>query len=375
MARPAKPWWREDRGYWCAKIRGRKVNLGTDYDAALVRLYQLKGLAEQAVPLATGSPVAEILQRYLLWVKANRSERTFDIYRLAAKSFTAVVDASMPAVLLRPYHLTQWLAANPHWSSTTAGNYLTTIKGAYTWAVRQGFIDSSPIVTAERPPRQRRDVALTVVEVDALMAAVPEGEPFRDVLRFLVGTGCRPQELCRAEVRHYDRGRGLWMFPAAESKGKKKPRIVILTPDLQSRCDELVGERTAGPIFLNARGRAWTKDSIRHRFMRIKKRTGIALHAYALRHTYATNALERGADSVTLAELMGHADTSMLSRNYAHVYRRIDHLRRVAEQAAGRPAGTVPPAAPATPTGRGPAAGPASRPKRGRRPDAPAKSG
>jgi integrase len=39
---------------------------------------------------------------------------------------------------------------------------------------------------------------------------------------------------------------------------------------------------------------------------------------YALRHSWATNALKRGVDPLTVAILMGHQDPSMLARVYQH---------------------------------------------------------
>jgi integrase len=40
---------------------------------------------------------------------------------------------------------------------------------------------------------------------------------------------------------------------------------------------------------------------------------------YAIRHAYATNALQRGVDPITLAVLMGHADATMIARVYQHL--------------------------------------------------------
>ncbi len=72
-----------------------------------------------------------------------------------------------------------------------------------------------------------------------------------------------------------------------------------------------------GPILLNTKGRPWTKDSINCRFDRLKKKLGKRACAYAIRHTYATEGLLKGLDSLTLSQLMGHADTTQLSRTYA----------------------------------------------------------
>src|SRR5438874_6499366 len=51
---------------------------------------------------------------------------------------------------------------------------------------------------------------------------------------------------------------------------------------------------------------------------------------YALvdfRHSFTTRSLKNGVDSVTLSFLLGHADTSMLARQYAHLDQEVGHLR------------------------------------------------
>jgi hypothetical protein len=40
---------------------------------------------------------------------------------------------------------------------------------------------------------------------------------------------------------------------------------------------------------------------------------------YALRHSWATNALQRGVDALTVAILMGHKDPSQLAKVYQHL--------------------------------------------------------
>ena len=62
-------------------------------------------------------------------------------------------------------------------------------------------------------------------------------------------------------------------------------------------------------------------------------RLGFSL--YTLRHSWCTHALERGLDAVTVAMLMGHRDTTMISRVYAHLMQRRDYLRDSVRKAVG----------------------------------------
>ena len=52
------------------------------------------------------------------------------------------------------------------------------------------------------------------------------------------------------------------------------------------------------------------------------------------RHGFATRMLESGADHLTVAELMGHADGSMLAKVYQHLDKADAHLRTVLRRAS-----------------------------------------
>jgi len=56
---------------------------------------------------------------------------------------------------------------------------------------------------------------------------------------------------------------------------------------------------------------------------------------YALRHSWATNALQRGVDPLTVAILMGHEDPSMLAKVYQHLSLNPKHLLDEARRAVG----------------------------------------
>ena len=56
---------------------------------------------------------------------------------------------------------------------------------------------------------------------------------------------------------------------------------------------------------------------------------------YALRHSWATNALQKGLDGLTVAILMGHEDPSTLAKVYQHLSLNPKHLLEQARRVAG----------------------------------------
>ncbi len=225
---------------------------------------------------------------------------------------------------------------HPAWTDTTRNDAISIVQRPFNWAVKQGRLERNPIAHLEdKPSRQRREVVYTPEQWQAIMGHIRD-ESFRDLMTFLWETGCRPQEARHLETRHVDLRNGVVVFPTSEAKGKKHPRVLFLNDVALEILSKRCAATPNNTLFLNQCGRPWTKDAIKCRLNRIKEKLGMpVLCAYGIRHSFVTEGLKNGVDSISLAALMGHSDVSMIARTYQHLARNPEFLREQARKAKG----------------------------------------
>jgi integrase len=68
---------------------------------------------------------------------------------------------------------------------------------------------------------------------------------------------------------------------------------------------------------------------------RLARKHGRKYCLYNFRHSWATRALQRGLDPLTVAILMGHSDPSMLAKVYQHVAHAPEYMRTAVLRATG----------------------------------------
>ena len=305
-------------------------------------------------PIRQDCPVAGLLDRFLEHHKAKSASATYQFYHNAINSFGRYVGPKLRLSDLKPFHVYDWIDRNHRTikqvtpkgivdtGKTTSDNYrrnlIRAVKAAFRWAERREYIDRSPVRYVELPPARSRDVYLMPAQWDKLIAKVAQSRDsgcLFDILTVMKETGCRPQEVRRVEGRHFKREDRCWEFPVDESKGKKEKRVVLLTDKAFDICQRLTLKYPEGPLFRTSTGKPWSRRALSFRLYRLSGKLGFNICPYAIRHTFATDAIVRGVDLQTIATLMGHVDLGMLSRIYQHIKRRSDHLRAGLRKATG----------------------------------------
>jgi integrase/recombinase XerC len=204
---------------------------------------------------------------------------------------------------------------------------------------REGLIETDPASLAASPKRERKIPAhLSIDEMSRLLAMPDVSDPLgcRDsaILELFYASGLRLSELVGLDlddvnlrarmVRVMGKGAKERLVPfnsAAETSLRAwlKVRTVLRSsPEGAGGRDRRAQSRE--PLFLNFRGARLTGRSVQRLVARYvascSTRFGISPHA--LRHSFATHLLQRGADLRAIQELLGHVQLSTTQR-YTHV--------------------------------------------------------
>ena len=197
-------------------------------------------------------------------------------------------------------------------------------------AEQQGSHAQLPRTRAPKRPRTlprpaAPDEAMGLAENAAEAASEPWiGARDLAILLLLYGSGLRVAEALSLTARALPIGTTLRVT------GKRsKTRIVPVVPAVREAIDEyarqcpypLSGDT---PLFLGARGGPLNPDLVRRSVAAARKRLGLpdTLTPHALRHSFATHLLARGADLRALQELLGHASLSS-----TQIYTAVDAAR------------------------------------------------
>jgi integrase/recombinase XerD len=206
-------------------------------------------------------------------------------------------------------------------------------------------------VLAPRLPRSLPK-RLLPAEIEALLRAADPASPLglrdRAMLELAYGAGLRVSELVGLPLAAVDRRAGL---VRVLGKGRRERIVPLGEPALDALHAWLAGGRprllrrgrATDAVFLSERGAAMTRQNFFARMRALALRAGLPrarVSPHVLRHAFASDLLEGGADLRAVQAMLGHADLAT-TQIYTHVTR--SRLRETVEARHPRGAGRARP--------------------------------
>ena len=203
--------------------------------------------------------------------------------------------------------------------NSSAARELSAVRGFLAFAAEESGSQAVPLRL--KGPKRARSIPRPVAPDDVLAlageASDDGSEPWiaaRDyaVLLLLYGAGLRVAEALALT------GEALPLGAAIRVTGKRdKTRVVPLLAPVKAAIEAYLrlcpyGAGQADPLFRGARGGPLRAEIVRRAVMKARRALGLSERTtpHALRHSFATHLLGRGADLRSLQELLGHASLS-----------------------------------------------------------------
>jgi integrase/recombinase XerC len=222
---------------------------------------------------------------------------------------------------------------------TSVARKLSALRAFGRYLRREGWIESDPAALAVGPKREQKIPAHLSVDEMSRLLEMPDvstalGRRDRAVLELFYASGLRLSELVGLDLDEVNlrarmvrvMGKGakerLVPFNTATEQSIRAWLADRATLRSQSRTSKVPSPKPGArePLFVNFRGARLTGRSVQRLVARYvsacSTRFGISPHA--LRHSFATHLLQRGADLRAIQELLGHVQLSTTQR-YTHV--------------------------------------------------------
>ncbi|MBO8451352.1 MAG: tyrosine-type recombinase/integrase [Bacteroidetes bacterium] len=320
---------------------------------------------------------------YITYISAIRrySGRTCSIYRESLEMFSSflrgddtactaasdggisdeLIPESLTPSIIRSYEV--YLLETRGMHPRTVNLHLSVLSGFCRFLLRNGIIKSNPAKAVTRPRTERRlpdfyrkeamdrylnetryyagEESLYISPDRKQTRNLYEKRLARAIISTLYVTGIRRSELISLKVRDIDFSRRTMNVTGKGDKMREIPLIPSLLKEislyLRSVGMMVSDDRTPeAPLFVTFRGRAlypeYVDRTVRRELSGISGITG-RKSPHVLRHTIATELLDRGADLNAIKELLGH---SSLAATQVYTHNSIGRLKKIYESAHPR---------------------------------------
>jgi integrase len=330
------------------KIKRTLGNADDHQDANGVDVFDYKQAHRKAVEFSEAKievrrqdkyTVAQAMADYMEWLSvhgksAARTQPTVDAHILPSFGPLKLADLTTEKLTAWQRHLVEQpirkrgklIPIDPADSEAlrkrkaSANRIMTVLKAALNHAWKHGKVESKDAWERVKPfravdvPKERY---LSESECTRLLNAC--GPDFRELVRAALLTGCRYGELIRMEVQDFNRDAGAVLVREAKSG---KSRHVPLTDEGRGCFERWTAGKLRGErVFTREDGEPWGKDHQARRMTDACRAAKIepAVSFHDLRNTYGSLLAMRGVPLQVIAAALGHADTRMTERHYAHL--------------------------------------------------------
>lgn len=279
--------------------------------------------------------INNILMDYLHYLKVERglSENTINSYGIDLKLFLEYLrENEIPSFKqVNKEVIVNYMQSekNNNKANSSILRSVSSLRKFFQYLAQEKIIEKDPMLLIDTPKKkQHLPQVLTKEEVEKLLRSPNTGQVLglrdRAMLELMYATGLRISEIINLKLEDLHLTMG-----TLQTLGKgHKERIVPVGDEaikwvnryLEEARPKLLKQKRSNYLFLNFHGNNLTRQGVWKNLKAEVRKAGIQknITPHTLRHSFATQILENGADLRIVQELLGHADIST-TQIYTHL--------------------------------------------------------
>jgi len=292
----------------------------------------LKFLSEFNANLEANQTIIEFitLQKYLnQYVEFIGNTHSKSYLRSIKLSFNQLISFTKPAISLKQItvRIAQQFISEVHSRSKYGSHlYLRTLKAGFNRAVEWDYLTENPFKKVKLPRSPRAFPKFITESELEIICNKTEKTTLKDLFQFAFYTGMRLGEITNLKWNAVDLTAKTILVCNTEqfTTKSKKERIVPISKKLfnllNRRIPKIISIKNDEYIFSKMKGIKFNEDYISKSFKKAVRAAQLddAIHFHTLRHSFASNLVQRGASIYVVKELLGHGDIST-TQIYSHL--------------------------------------------------------
>jgi tyrosine recombinase XerC len=212
---------------------------------------------------------------------------------------------------------------------STLARKLSSIRAFFQYCVKRNWLENNPARMVSTPKQDRPVPPFLSEDEMRRLLELPEGSlpmDLRDraILEMLYATGIRVSELVGMDCEDVNWGERLIRVRGKGKKERLVPFGAAAEKSLRRYIDKRYlfnkGRVEERPLFINKGGSRLSARSVQRMVDKYIRKTAVErnISPHALRHSFATHLLGRGADLRVIQELLGH-ESLATTQKYTHL--------------------------------------------------------
>jgi site-specific recombinase XerD len=275
-----------------------------------------------------------VIEAYLSACDAEgKSPRTISAYGETLRQFMDVVtrrglSASVDGFTSQDVYSFLQAVSERGVSLATRHRRYREVRAFFSWCERMGMIERNPFSGIPNVRQEQKVVQPFTPDEIGRLLSVCVGDTEYDarnkaIILVLLDTGLRSSELRQLEMQDVDLESG--RIQVRYAKGRRQRVVSASNTPCEALNVYLNKYRGLDPgrVFLTTREREYHSPInpylLGNLFRKLGERSGVRANPHRFRHTFATWAIEAGAQEIDVQYLMGHS-TSVMVRRYSSTY-------------------------------------------------------